>query len=148
MKSANSAMKTNGTTMASGSTGNCRAHLIERPPTLANSRGATATAVTLVSSIVDTMAHLFCQADAGIDIGVEEVDDQIDQDDHDPSLHDNALHQREIALEDPLVEQPADSGPGKDHLDNHRRVDHHDEIDAGQGQHRDQRILERVHAQN
>src|SRR5271167_2850205 len=122
MKLAQSAIRINGTKIASGSTGNSRAHLIERPPTLANSRGATATAVTLVSSIVETMAHLLGQANAGIDIGVEDVDDQVDDHDHDPGLHDDALHEREVALEDALVEQPADPGPGKDHLDDHRRV--------------------------
>src|SRR5271167_525283 len=144
MKLAKSAIRMNGTRMASGSTGNSRAHLIERPPTLANSRGATATAAAFVCSVMSAMAHLLGEANAWIDIRVENVDDQIDHHDHNPGLHDDALHEREVALEDALVEQPADPGPGKDHLDDHRRVDHDDEVDPGQCQHRDQRVLEGV----
>src|SRR5205823_5614648 len=81
----------------------------------------------------------------GIDVGVEDVDRQVDQDDHDAGLHHDALHQREVALEDALVEEPADAGPGEDHFDDDRGVDHHDKIDPGQGQDRDQCVLEGVH---
>src|SRR5712671_7971284 len=145
MKSANSAIRMNGTRIASGSKGSSRARPPQRCGTPANSRGATATAETLGSSRVETMAYLLGQANAGIDISVEDVDDEGDDHDHDPGLHDDALHEREIALEDPLVEQPPDAGPGKDHLDDHCRVEHDDEVDAGQCQHRDQRVLEGVY---
>src|SRR6266436_2173212 len=138
----------NGTRIASGSTGNCRAIPTQSPGTLVNSREPTAIAGTRVSSTVEIMAHLLRQANAWIDISVEDIDDEIDHHDHDPCLHDNPLHEREIALEDPLVEQPADPGPSKDHLDDHRRVDHHDEVDAGQGEHWDQRVFERVHGEH
>src|SRR5215813_11636007 len=148
MKSANSAMKTNGTRMANGSTGNCRARPPQRRGTLANSGGTTVAAEARVSSMIETMAHLLGQADAWIDVGVEKVDDQIDQYDHDPGLHDDPLHEWKITLEDPLVKQSADPGPGKDYLDDNRRIDHYDEIDAGQGQHRDHRVLEGVHGQH
>src|SRR5215475_10806426 len=117
----------NGTRMATGNTGNCRARLVQRPGTFPNSCATADTGEARVSSMVETMAHLFGQANAGIDVGVEEIDDQIDHHDHDPGLHDDPLHEREIALEDTLVKQPADAGPGKDHLDDHRCVDHHDE---------------------
>src|SRR5258708_183194 len=97
-------MKMNGTRMASGSTGNCCARLPQRRGTLLNSGGTTVAAEARVSSMRETMAHLSGQAYAWIDVSVEEVDDQIDQHDHDPGLHDDALHKRKIALEDPLVE--------------------------------------------
>src|SRR5882757_6451493 len=99
--------------MASGSAGNCRASPVQRPGTLVNSGGPTAIAGTRVSSMVEIMAHLLGQANAWIDVGVEEVDDQVDHHDHHPGLHDDPLHERKIALEDALVEQPADAGPGK-----------------------------------
>src|SRR5437870_11173804 len=118
--------------MASGSAGNCRASPAQRPGTLVNSREPAAIVGTRVSSMVEIMAHLLGQANSWIDVGVEDVDDQVDHHDHDPGLHDDPLHEREIALEDPLVEQPADPGPGKDHLDDYRRIDHDDEVDAGQ----------------
>src|SRR5579884_732986 len=90
------------------------------------------------------MTHLLGQADAGVDVGVEDVDEQVDADDHDAGLHDDALHKRKIALENAFVEQAADARPGEDDLDDDGGVDHHDEVDAGQGQHRDQRVLEGV----
>src|SRR6266851_3366192 len=78
MKSANSAIRMNGTRIASGSNGSSRASPPQRCGTPANSRGATATAETLGSSRVETMAHLLGQANAGIDISVEDVDDEVD----------------------------------------------------------------------
>src|SRR6267143_4702418 len=98
---------TSGTKMASGSAGNCRARPVKRPGTLVNSREQTAIAGTRVSSMVEIMANLPGQANTRIDVGVEDVDDQVDHHDHDPGLHDNPLHERKIALEEPLVEQPA-----------------------------------------
>src|SRR5437667_10933913 len=94
--------------------------------------------------MMSTMAHLFGETDAGIDIRVENIDHEVDDHDHDPGLYHDPLHEGKITLEDAFVEQPADAGPSKDHLDDHRRVDHHDEVDAGQCQHRNQRVLEGV----
>src|SRR5262249_42958372 len=128
-----------------GNTGNCRARLVKRPGTFANSWATAGTGEARVSSMVETMGHLFSQANAWIDVGVKEVNDQIDQYDHDPGLHNDPLHERKIALEDTLVQKPTNAGPGKDDLDDHRRIDHHNEIDPSQGQHRDHRILEGVH---
>src|SRR3974377_542531 len=132
----------NGTRIASGSTGNCRARLVQPRGTFVNSLATIGTGEARVSSMVETMAHLLGQANAWIDVGVKEVDDQIDQDDHHSGLHNYPLHEGKVALEDALVEQPPDAGPGKDHLYDHRRIDHDDEVDTGQGQHRDHRVLE------
>src|SRR5215469_12960244 len=143
MTLAKTAISTNGTSMASGSTGNSPS-VLTHPRRPSRNRGrATASEEAPVSSIV-AMAHLFDQPDARIDPGIEKVDQQVDQDDHDPRLHHDPLHQRKIALEYPLVEKPADAGPSKDHLDDDCGVDHHDEVDAGQCQYRDQRVFEGV----
>src|SRR5262249_62262104 len=105
--------------IASGNTGNSRAKRTERRARPAGVPGKRAVA----RSVTYAMQHLCGQADAGVDIGVENVDRQVDHDDHDPRLHDDALHEREIALEDALVEQPADAGPGEDDLDDNCGVD-------------------------
>src|SRR5215467_14262023 len=98
--------------MASGSTGRPRAILVQRSGALVNSPGATAATVeALGSSRVDTMAHLFRQANARINIRIEQIDDQIDQHDHDSGFHDDPLNEREIALENPLIEEAADARP-------------------------------------
>jgi hypothetical protein len=49
------------------------------------------------------------QANAGIDQGVEDVDQQVDQHDHGAADDDDALDDREIAEGDALVEQPAEA---------------------------------------
>src|SRR6516164_4789282 len=108
MTLAKTAIRTNGTRIASGTRGKSRASLIQRPPTGASSRGATAAPGAGGCWIRSTMCHLCGQTNAGVDIGVEDVDDQIDRDDHDAGEQHDPLHQREIALEDPFVEQPAD----------------------------------------
>src|SRR4029453_16046472 len=84
------------------------------------------------------------QSNARIDQGVEDVDQQVHRHDHDAAQQDHGLHDGEVAERDTLVEQPADAGPGKHGLHHHRHVDHDDEIDAGQRQHGDQRVLEGV----
>src|ERR1051326_5879773 len=90
------------------------------------------------------MLHLSGQANAEVDIGVEDVDQEVDDDDHHPGFHDDAPHQREIALEDPLVQEPSDAGPGKDDFDDDGGVQHDDKVDPGQGEDRDQRVLKGV----
>src|SRR5215472_7197961 len=78
IQSAKSASRMNGTRIASGSTGNCRARPVQRRGTLAKSRAPIGPGEARVSSMVETMAHLLGQANAWIDVGVEEIDDQID----------------------------------------------------------------------
>src|SRR6516165_830950 len=128
MKLANTAIRMNGTRIVSGTSGNSRAKPNQRPPTLANSCGVTTAAGARLCSM-STMSHLFGQANARVDVGVEDVDDQIDRDDHDAGQQHDPLHQREIALKDSLIEQPADPRPGKDHLDDHACVDHDHEVE-------------------
>src|SRR5262249_18362010 len=53
-------------------------------------------------------------------------------------------HHREVAEGDPPVEQSPDARPGEHGLHHHRHIDHDDEIDAGEREHWDQGVLERV----
>src|SRR4051812_8895810 len=75
-----------------------------------------------VGSVAIAMRHLFGQADAGIDVRVQNVDDQVDKHDHDPGQNDDPLYQGKIALKDALVEQSADAGPSEDNLDGSYRL--------------------------
>src|SRR5580765_4304816 len=132
---ANTASSTNGTRIASGNTGNCPANRSQRRLRPSSPGRAPATRTAWFGSVTKAMCHLFGQPDTGIDIGVEDVDHQIDRDDHDAGLHDDPLDERKIALEDALIKKAPGPGPGEDHLDDDRRVEHHDKVDAGQGQH-------------
>src|SRR6266705_771094 len=133
MKSANTAASVNGTRMSRGRSGKSRTH---RRTWLgawtSNARGA---------AVVD-MASLSGQPDAWVDVGVKDVDQQVDEHDHDAGEHNNALHEGEIALEDALEQQPADAGPGEHHFDDDGGVHHYNQVDTRQRQHRHQRILE------
>src|SRR6516165_4862002 len=100
MKLAKTAMKMNGTRIASGTSGNSLASLIQRPPTLANSCGATAAAGARVGSRMSTIFHLFGEANAWVDVGVEDVDDQVARDDHHPGQHNDPLPHRTIPPKD------------------------------------------------
>src|SRR6516162_10505805 len=82
------------------------------------------------------------QSNARIDHGVDDVDQQIDDHDHGAPHDHHALYHREVAEGDPLIEEPPDPGPGEHGLDDDRDIDHQNKIDPGQGQYRDQRILE------
>src|SRR5215475_109185 len=85
------------------------------------------------------------ESDPRIDEGVEDVHEEIDPDDHEPRHDDDALHQGKVALEDAFVEQAADARPREDDLDDDGGVDHHDHVDAGQGEDRNEGVLEGVH---
>src|SRR6266480_4346647 len=83
-------------------------------------------------------------ADPRIDDGIEDVDDQVDHHDHRAAQEHRRLHHREVTEGDAFVEEAADAGPREDRLHHHGDVDHDDEVDSGQRQHRDERVLEGV----
>src|SRR5262245_57097081 len=83
-------------------------------------------------------------ADPGIDHGVEHVDEQVDNYDHGAAQDDGSLDHGEVAEGDAFEEEPAHSWPRKHRLDHHGDVDHDDEVDARQRQHRDEGVLEGV----
>src|SRR6266545_7420857 len=83
-------------------------------------------------------------ADPRVDDGVEDVHEQVDDHDHGAAEEHGRLDDREVAEGDAFVEEPADAGPREDRLHHHRDVDHDDEVDPGQRQDRDERVLEGV----
>src|SRR5262249_24077696 len=139
MKSARIATSIRPPRMMIAASGAWRAALTTAWSLLAVPAGATAVGVVMVAIV-----RLPREPDSRIDEGVEDVHDQVDPDDHEAGHDHHALHQREVALEDALVEQAADAGPREDHVDDDGGVDHHDQVDAGQREDRDERVLERV----
>src|SRR2546422_2597591 len=93
---------------------------------------------------VSVAARLPFIADPRVDHGVHEVHREVDGHDHHAAEDDRRLHHGEVAEGDPLVEQPANAGPGEHGLHHDADVHHEHEVDAGQREHRDQRVLERV----
>src|SRR5829696_8554036 len=100
------ATRKNGIRIASGRTGSCSAKRSQRRLRPARA-GALPAKSERVCSETNAMKHLSGEANAGVDIGVQDVDHQIDQHDHHAGQHHDSLHEGEIALEDALVEQPA-----------------------------------------
>src|SRR5262245_51953982 len=149
MRSASRATRTSPPRMTSGVSGASRAALtsaaslpgLVRPTASRGSAGMVAIAIYLVSPRLGSPR----EPDARVDERIENVHDEIDRDDHEASHDHHALYQREVALEDALVQEPADARPGEDDLDDDGGVHHHHQVDAGQREHRDQRVLERVH---
>src|SRR5215831_8176085 len=135
MRGASAAASTNGTRIRIGRSGNSRTH-----------RHTWFGVFKLMDcgAVVVDMTSLSGQPNARVDVSVEDVDHQVHEYDHDPGEHDHSLHEWEIALEDALVQQSANAGPREHHLDDDGGIDHHNQIDARQCQHRHQRILEAV----
>src|SRR3954453_3360935 len=84
------------------------------------------------------------QSDTRINDRVKDVNQKVHDDDHRPAQDHDSLDDREVAERDALIEQPANAGPGEHGLDDDSDIDHNDQIDPGQRQHRDQRVLKRV----
>src|SRR5229473_899478 len=84
------------------------------------------------------------QPDARIDHGVQDVDEQVHDDDHEAAQDHDALDDWEVAEGDALVQQPPDARPGEHRLYHHGDIDHDDEVDARQRQHRNEGVLEGV----
>src|SRR5439155_16529185 len=140
MRSAKMATKSRPPRMTTAISGASRAALMTALSRLAAVPGATALCAAMVAIVT-----LPREPDSRVDESVEDVHDQVDADDHEAGHDHDALHEREVALEDALVEQAADARPREDHLDDDGGVDHHDHVDAGQREDRDQCVLERVH---
>src|SRR5262249_19640600 len=109
IRSANPATSRRERRIVSGSSGHCRARASHSRRS-ATPAGAAARAARNCS-VTNAMRHLFGQADTRVDVAVEDVDQQVDDDDHDAGLHHDALHEREVALKNALVQQPADARP-------------------------------------
>ena len=83
-----------------------------------------------------------CQPDPRIDVGVQNVDRQVDRQDQHRLQDDDRLQQREVAIDHRLVGQPADAGPGEHRLRDDRAGDQIADEHAPQRQHRDQRVAQ------
>src|SRR2546425_498043 len=83
-------------------------------------------------------------SDPRVDDRIEDVNQEIGDHDHGAAHQDVRLNDGEVAEGDALEEQTADARPGEDRLHDDRRVDHDHEIDPGQRDDRNQRVLERV----
>src|SRR5688572_645675 len=98
MRSAKSATNARPPRRTAGTSGACRARRCAAPW----ARGRSPAMVAM---------RLPREPDARIDERVENIDDQVDGDDHEAGHDHDALHQRDIPLEDALVEQPPDARP-------------------------------------
>ena len=77
---------------------------------------------------------------------VGEVDEEGDEDHGEDQEHDHRLHHHQVALADRLEHQPAEAGEEEDVLDDDRAGEQEGELQADDGEDRDQRVAERVAA--
>src|SRR5262249_4576289 len=84
------------------------------------------------------------EADSRIDIGVKNIDEQVDRQDQHGLHDDDGLQQREITEDHRLVGQPPDPGPGEHGLGDDRAGDQIADEHPPQGQHRDQGVAQAV----
>src|SRR5213080_1341066 len=85
-----------------------------------------------------TIAH------ARVEHAVEHVDEEVAEDHHDGDEHHEVLHDRVVAPQDRLHEEPCDAGQVEDGLGHHETADEERELDADDGDHGQDRVLERV----
>src|SRR5688572_29632130 len=112
MKSARAATTTRVTRMPIGTHGSpsvLARRDASRKPSVIEGIGAAGAGLTLI-------------ADPRVDDRVQDIDDQVDDDDHGAAQQDGGLHDREVAEGDALVEQPADARPREDGLHHHGDV--------------------------
>ena len=82
-----------------------------------------------------------------VDQRIGEIDEVGDEDHRDDEEHHHALHHDEIALADRLEDQPPEAGQEEHVLDDDRAGEQEGELQADDGEDRDQRVAERVPAQ-
>src|SRR5262245_54305140 len=80
------------------------------------------------------------EPDARIDIGIENVDHEVDGQDQDGLQHYDRLQERKVAVDHCLIGEAADPGPGEHRLGHDRAGDEIADEHAPQGQHRNQGI--------
>src|SRR5437016_1722339 len=98
---------------------------------------ATTTRSTGTPSGLAAIAH------ARVEHAVEHVDEEVRQDHHDGDEHHEVLHDRVVAPQDRLHEEPCDAGQVEDGLGHHETADEERELDADDGDHGQDRVLER-----
>ena len=83
-------------------------------------------------------------ADARVEQGVGEVDDEVDDDDQHGADEDDAEQQRRVAAGDRLLRQPAEARDGEDALDDDAAAEHRGRLQAEHGDERQQRVARDV----
>src|SRR3989475_5402166 len=85
-----------------------------------------------------TIAH------ARVEHAVEHVDEEVAEDHHDGDEHHEVLHDRVVAPQDRLHEEPCDAGQVEDGLGHHETAYKESKLDADDGDHGQDRVIERV----
>src|SRR3990170_505171 len=86
------------------------------------------------------------EADAGIEVRIREVNQQVDDDvDHGDEQH-CTLHEREVLVRNRVDEQLADAGPREHRLGNHSPGQQRTELQPHDGNHGDEGVLQHVPA--
>src|SRR3954463_4621197 len=83
-------------------------------------------------------------ADARVDDGVEDVDDQVRDDDEERAEQHRALDHREVAVLDRVEREAADPGDVEDGLGEDRAAEQHADVDPGGGHERRDRAAHTV----
>src|SRR5262245_1834829 len=83
-------------------------------------------------------------ADAGIEVPVEEIDGEVDDHEENRDEEDGALGHGIVALVDRPEHETAHAGEREHFLDDHRAAQEDAGLEPGHGDHRDERVLERV----
>src|SRR2546428_2417270 len=109
-----------------------RARTVQAP---ARGRAPTGTAIA---------AGLTAIAHARVEDAVQHVDEQVGEDHDDGDEHHEVLDDGIIAPENRLDQEPGDAGQVEDRLGDHQTADEERELDAADGDHGQQRVLERV----
>src|SRR5581483_3667129 len=83
-------------------------------------------------------------ADARVNQRVDQIDEKVDEDENERSEHDEALDHRIVALADRLDKELADAVEIENLLGHHEPAHQERELEAEDGDHRQQRVFERV----
>src|SRR6059036_3834486 len=97
-----------------------------------------APAGTAISAGLTAIAH------ARVEDAVQHIHEQVGEDHDDRDEHDEVLDDGIVAPEDRLDQEPRDAGQVEDGLRDHESADEKRELDADDGDDREQGILERV----
>src|SRR5262249_43475744 len=114
-KSANTAVKTSKLRRPSAMTGAPRSLAATRPQ-------KDRTTGRWASISVGAITGLLSIANPRINVGVENVHQEIDRHDRHPAQDGGRLHYREISKRDAFIGQPANPRPGENRLDHHRAI--------------------------
>src|SRR5947208_37820 len=88
------------------------------------------------------MTGLLSITNPRINVGVENVHEQVDSNNRQSSQEYSGLHDGKISERDAFIGQTANPRPGEDGFDYYGAINNQGELNGGKGQHRNHRILE------